>query len=117
MLAAEHAQMSRMLLGRSQDEFTGGYPMLASEMLWGAVAHALLAHAAQRGWRKNSHRAIKEAARKLSEERSDARLLTYVDSAEKLHENFYHNNLNAGQVVNRREQAAKLVPYLLALLQ
>ena len=117
MLAEEHAQMSQMLLWRSQDEFAGGNPMVASEMLWGAVAHALLAHATQRGWRKNSHRAIKDTARQLSKERSDARLLTYVDSAEKLHENFYHNNLNPGRIAQRREQAAKVVPYLLSLLR
>ena len=117
MLTDEHTQMSRMLLSRSQDEFAGGYPMVASEMLWGSVAHALMAHATQRGWPKNSHRAIKDTARRLSKERDDARLLTYVDSAEKLHENFYHNNLNAGRVASRRAQAEKVVPYLLALLR
>lgn len=117
MLAEEHAQMSRMLLSRSQDEFAGGYTMVASELLWGSVAHALMAHATQRGWRKNSHRSIKDAARWLSKERDDARMLTYVDSGEKLHENFYHNNLNARQVACRRAQAEKVVPYLLALLR
>ena len=116
MLVTEHAQMSLLLLDRSQGEFAGGDPLIASEILWGATAHAILAIATERGWHKDSHGAIKVAARRLSDERRDARMLTYVDSAERLHENFYHNNLNAGQIAHRREQAEKLVPYLLGLL-
>lgn len=116
MLAAEHARMALILLERSQVEFAGGNPLIASEMLWGAAAHAILAIATEREWHKDSHGAIKAAARRLSLERNDDRMLTYVDSAEKLHENFYHNNLNTRQITYRRVQAESLVPYLLALL-
>ena len=116
MLTAEHAQMSLTPLERSQVEFNGGNTLIASELLWGAAAHAILAIATEREWHKDSHGAIKSAVRRLSRERYDDRMLTYVDSDEKLHENFYHNNLNAGEITHRREQAENLVPYLLALL-
>lgn len=52
----------------------------------------------------------------LSGELADRRLLSDFDSAEKLHTNFYHNNLNSREVVRRREQAERLVPRMLALL-
>ena len=108
--------MSLLLLDRSRLEFAGGNPLIASELLWGAAAHAILAIATERGWHKDSHGAIKTAARRLSDERRDARMLTYVDSAEKLHENFYHNNLNARETAQRRAQAERLIPRLLACL-
>ena len=117
MLVAEHAQMALMLLERSREEFAGGDPLIASEMLWGAAARSILAIATERGWHKDSHGAIKAAARRVSGERGDRRMLTYVDSAEKLHENFYHNNLGAREMAKRREQAEKLIPRLLALLR
>ena len=108
--------MSLMLLERSRAEFSGPNTLIASELLWGAAAHAILAVATERGWKKDSHGAIKQAARRVSDERRDARMLTYVDSAEKLHENFYHNNLNAREVDKRREQAERLIPRMLAIL-
>ena len=107
--------MALALLERSREEFAGGNPMIASEMLWGAAAHSILAIATERGWHKDSHGAIKNAARRVSREMGDDRMLTYVDSAEKLHENFYHNTLNAREIAKRRGQAEKLVPRLLAL--
>ena len=116
MLTAEHVEMSLLLLERSKQEFPGGNTLIASELLWGAAAHAILAIATDRGWKKDSHGAIKHAARRVSDERRDARMLTYVDSAEKLHENFYHNNLNVREIARRREQAERLIPRMFAIL-
>ena len=116
MLAAEHAQTARAFLARSGREFAVGNTLIGSELLWGAAAHAILAIATDRGWHKNSHGALKAAARMLSGELDDRRLLSDFDSAEKLHENFYHNNLNARETARRREQAERLIPRLLVCL-
>ena len=48
MLATEHAQTSGALLERSGQEFADGNPLIASELLWGAAAHAVLAIATER---------------------------------------------------------------------
>lgn len=90
--------------------------MVASELLWGAVAQAIIAAAAQRGWPSNSHGAFRSAVKLLATQYDDPRLVTYFDSAEKLHEHFYHGNLNPGEVARRREQAQRLISRILAEL-
>ena len=47
--------------------------MQASEKLWGAAAHAILAVAMERGWRHGSHRDFVVAVRQLAEESGDER--------------------------------------------
>ncbi len=116
MFAAEHARIARALLARSEREFADGNTLIGSELLWGAAGHAILGIATERGWHKNSHGAIKAAARMLSGELDNNQLLSDFDSAEKLHANFYHNNLNAREITRRREQAERLIPHLLAIL-
>ena len=116
MLAAERSQTARAFLARSGREFADGNTLVGSELLWGAAAHAILTIATERGWHKNSHGAIKAAAGMLSGELDDQRLLSDFDSAEKLHENFYHNNLNPRETAQRRAQAERLIPRLLACL-
>ena len=64
MLAAERSQTARAFLARSGREFADGNTLVGSELLWGAAAHAILAIATERGWHKNSHGAIKTAARR-----------------------------------------------------
>ena len=119
MLPAEHAQYSRELLNRASGEFDGSAQldqMIASELLWGAVAHVIMAIATERGWPKDSHGAFRNTIKRLGNEYDDPALVTFFDSAEKLHENFYHNNLNARERARRREQAQRLIPRLLACL-
>ena len=90
--------------------------MVASELLWGAVAQSIIAVATERGWPSNSHGAFRSAVKLLATQHDDPRLMTFFDSAEKLHKNFYHNNLNASETARRREQAERLIPRLLACL-
>ena len=90
--------------------------MVASESLWGAVAQAIIAVASEREWPNDSHGAFRNAVKSLAIQYDDPRLMTFFDSAEKLHENFYDNNLNASEVARRREQAQRLIPRMLAIL-
>lgn len=90
--------------------------MVASELLWGAVAQSIIAVATESGWPSNSHGAFRRSIKLLATRYDDPRLMTFFDSAEKLHENFYHSNLNASEIARRREQAERLIPRLLACL-
>ncbi len=119
MLPAEHSEASRDLQERARLGFGGAGRldrMIASEMLWGSVAQAIIAVAVARDWPRESHGAFRNAIRLLANQYDDPRLLTFFDSAEKLHQNFYHSNLNAIEVAMRSEQAERLVPRLLSFV-
>ena len=119
MLTVEHARVARELQNRAAPGFYNDAQidrMVASELLWGAVTHGIMAIATERGWPKNSHGAFRNTIKRLGDEYDDPALVTFFDSAEKLHENFYHNNLNAREMARRREQAERLIPRLLAYL-
>ena len=75
----------------------------------------IIAVATERGWPNNSHGAFRSAVKLLATRYDDPRLMTFFDSAEKLHGNFYHSNLTGIQIGKRREQAERLISLLLGL--
>ena len=91
MLVQEHAQTAQEFLGVSDHEFMAGDNLQASEKLWGAASHALMAAAQQRGWRYTKYRDLKVAAHKLSEETSDPLIVAGFIAAQQFHANFYHD--------------------------
>ena len=89
----EHIQTAQEFLAKSEEEFSNGDNLQASEKLWGAAVHAVLATAQQRGWNYGSHRDLMQAARRISEEQNDTSIYAQFDAARKLHANFYHGFL------------------------
>ena len=75
MLTDDHAAKALEFLAQSDAEFAAGDRLQASEKLWGAATHAVMAAAQQRGWRHGSHRALKEAAKRLSNDHDDIRIM------------------------------------------
>ena len=71
MVVEEHARAARAFLEAADQEFAAGDVLQCSEKLWGAASHAIMAVAQERGWQFSSHRAMKDAARLLSEEYGD----------------------------------------------
>ena len=63
--ASEHAALALEFLEEADMEFSNDKTLKASEMLWGAVAHALIAVALRRDWPYNSHGSLKDVARRL----------------------------------------------------
>ena len=55
----------------ADQEFAAGDVLQGSEKLWGAASHAIMAVAQERGWQFGSHRAMKDAARRLAKEYGD----------------------------------------------
>ena len=115
MLTADRIRIAAAWRERANHEFNYD-PMLAPEILWGAVAQAIIAIAAENGWPANSHGAFRVAVRRLAHDYGAPTLITFFDSAEKLHGNFYHHNLPAGEMPRRWRQAEMLVSSLLGLL-
>ena len=116
MLANDHAAKALEFLAQSDAEFAEGDRLQASEKLWGAATHAIIAVAQQRGWRHGSHRSLKEAAMKLSDERDDIRIRRGFAAAEKFHSNFYHDHMEDFDLDDNRPRVQDFVHRILALL-
>ena len=116
MLANDHAAKALEFLAQSDAEFAEGDRLQASEKLWGAATHAIMAAAQQRGWRHGSHRALKEAAEQLSDDHNDPLIEYGFLAAEKFHRNFYHDNMEDFELDSDRPKVHDFVRRVLALL-
>ena len=88
-----YAELSRHFIEKADEYLREGDRVQASEKGWGAVAEAVKSIAEERGWNHWGHRLLGDVAFQLSEEwdRSDVRIL--FDAIEKLHINFYEDNM------------------------
>ena len=116
MLMDDHAQTALDFLEASDQEFAAGDRLQASEKLWGAASHALMAVALRRGWSHGSHYALKEAAERLTDEHDDFKIELQFLAAEKFHRNFYHDNMADFELDRDRPIVHDFVHRVLALL-
>ena len=91
--------------------------MQASEKLWGAAAHAVVAVAQTREWRHSKHRHLKIAVRRLANELGDAGLVSGFAAAERFHANFYHGFMTKEGMSERRKRVEDFVAKTLALVE
>ena len=116
MLASEHARIALAWLVVSDEEFAKGRRMQASEKLWGAAAHAILAVAIERGWKHGGHRDFVVTVGRLAEESVDRILDEGFDAARKFHANFYQNYMTEADLERLRPRVHQFVPSVLAFL-
>ena len=116
MLADDRAATALEFLAKSDAEFADGDRLQASEKLWGAATHAVLAVARRQGWPCGSHQAMKAAARRLADEYDDRQILAGFHAAEKFHANYYHDFMVDFDLDNDRPDVHDFVHRVLALL-
>ena len=116
MLTQNHTVTALEFLDASDREFAGGDHLQASEKLWGAASHAVMAVAQQRGWPHRSHRALKNAVGRLTDETGDDGLAGGFAAAEKFHKNFYHDEMEDFEIEHDRPLVHRFVARTLALL-
>ena len=116
MTAEEHAQTARDFLTASDREFAAGDHLQGSEKLYGAATQAVIAICQQRGWRYKSHRAMQQAVTNLSQEYGDLFITAGFATAERFHENFFHDNMEDYTVEANRPAVHQFVDRMLALL-
>ncbi len=116
LTVAEHAQTARDFLVASDREFAAGDHLQGSEKLYGAAAHAIIAICQQRDWRYKSHRAMQQAVTALEREYDDPFIATGFASANRFHENFFHDYLEDYEIEANRPSAHQFVARLLTLL-
>lgn len=117
MVALRHDEVARNFLRDADREFEAGDSLQASEKLWGAATHAIMALAQQRGWDSRSHRALKLAARRVSEEQADDTIRLKFAVAEKCHINFYHGFLEDYEIEEVRPDVHDFVNRVLGLVE
>ena len=117
MNVQEHAETARYFLAESDREFAAGDVLQASEKLWGAAAHAVIAVAQTRDWRHTKHRHLKIAVSRLARELGDASIELGFAAAERLHANFYHAFMDEDDIAQDRRAAREFVEKTLAALE
>ena len=117
MNVREHIETARYFLTESEREFAAGEVLQASEKLWGAAAHAVIAVAQTRVWRHSKHRHLKNAANRLANELRDASFAFGFSAAESFHANFYHGFMPIETISERRKPVEDFVAKTLALLE
>ena len=115
MQISDHLRTAREFLTAADQEFAAGDHLQASEKLWGAASHALIAVAQQHNWPHGSHRALKQATRLLVDETGDGTLHAGFAVAEKFHANFYHDFMEDYQLDADRPTVNDFVERLLVL--
>ena len=98
----EHARTARGFLNAADIEFAAGDVLQASEKMWGAACHAIIALAQRRVWKYGSHYNMINAARNLAAETGDEFFLSGFKYAEKIHANFYHGFMDDMQLDESR---------------
>ena len=112
-----YAELSRQYIQRADEYLRVGDRVQASEKGWGAVAEAMKSIAEDRGWNHQGHRLLNDIAFQLSEEwrRPDVRIL--FDAMEKLHINFYEDNMGLDAIAASVGDAKTLLRELQTLRQ
>ena len=107
-----YAELSRHFIEKADEYLLAGDRVQASEKGWGAVAEAIKSIAEERGWNHQGHRLLNDVAFQLTEEweRNDIRLL--FDAMEKLHVNFYEDNMGLDAIAASVNDAKTLLAEL-----
>lgn len=94
-----HLEISDLLIRYAVEEFETGRLFLASEMVWGAVAHYLKSVAKYRGWSNETHRDLNDIATDLAYETNNPEIIMRLyRTVGDLHTNFYEDWLSDSQV-------------------
>ena len=108
-----HEDICDQFLRDAEAELGIGDLLQASEKAWGAVAHYAKSVASERGWAHRTHRDVHVAARRLVELTDDpVRNAERLGLAHSLHQNFYEDVFEAGQVRDGLRSIAALVSAL-----
>ena len=117
MLQQEHIYTAQDFLQESDREFAEGKTLQASEKLWGAAAHSVMAIAQQRGWQFGTHYELKMSAERLANEHDEPIIAAGFSDAEKFHANFYHGFMEDFQINADRPKVRRFVERVSALMR
>ena len=115
MLATDHVETARQFISDADREYEAGDMLQASEKLWGAASHVVIAEMQRREMKTSGHRAMILAVRRIAEEHGDIELRPGFAAARALHANFYHGFMEDYEYAENRELVRRFVDRMLAL--
>lgn len=115
MLATEHELLAQQFLVDADKELTEGDIFQASEKLWGAASHVVIAEMHRRGIKQSGHKEMIRSVRSFAEDFNDTTLRGLFSSAEMLHANFYHGFMDEEEVEEHRDIVNSFVNRMLEL--
>ena len=110
-----YAELSRHFMEKADEYLAAGDRVQASEKGWGAVAEAIKSIAEERGWYHQGHRLLNDAAYQLTSEWGRADIRRLYDAMEKLHINFYEDNMGLDAIEDSINDAKSLISELESL--
>ncbi len=117
MLATQHIETARQFLSDAEREYETGDMLQASEKLWGAASHVVIAEMQRREMVASGHRAMLLAVQQFADELEDPALSDMFAGARVLHANFYHGFMEDYEFEIDREKVRRFVDRMLALSQ
>ena len=111
----KYAELSHQFIRRADEYLRAGDRVQVSEKGWGAVAEAVKSIAEQRGWNHWGHHLLNDATFQLSEEWNRPDVQSMYDAVEKLHINFYEDQMELDEIESRIGTAKSLLEELSAL--
>lgn len=115
MLAIEHVETARQFLADADREYESGDTLQASEKLWGAASHVVIAEMQRRGMKSSGHRAMVLAVQEFAEDIEDSALSDMFAGARALHANFYHGFMEDYEFEIDRDKVHRFVNRMLEL--
>ena len=115
MLATEHIDTARQFLLDADREYEAGDILQASEKLWGAATHVVIAEMQRRDLEPNGHGKMKRFVRSLGDELEQPDLYALFKISETLHINFYHGFLSENNFEEHREFTRQFVDRMIEL--
>ena len=108
---ADHDRISVEFLRRSREYLANGMLLQASEKGWGAVAHsAKLFAKSHEGLEYERHEQLDEVVTEMGIATNNHRLISlWAKNANRLHRNFYDDDLDANTIAAYLEDVAKFV--------
>ena len=115
MLATEHIATAERFLRDADREYESGDILQASEKLWGAASHVVIAELKKRGIASRTHRSLVDGVEMFAEEFETPMLSEWFIAAERLHSNFYNGDLDDWNFSRHRLRAVWFVERMLEL--
>lgn len=117
MQTPDHADAARRFHAEATNTFAAGQDLHGAELLWGAVAHSLIASAQLREIGHEHHRDFRRVAWRMKEESGDEGIWKGFKAGEQLHIYFYHRRMYANyNLTTARHDADYCISRLLALI-
>ena len=115
MLLTEHIETAQKFLEDADREFDAGDILQASEKLWGAASHVVIAEMKRRGMEAKSHRSMVQAVEQFASEYQEPSLADGFSTARYFHSNFYNGMMEDYEFVLDRLRVHRFVNRMMEL--